>query len=186
MQLAHQLDPVLHAAKIPRYRIHIRVRHEPLRRAGRGHVVLDIVNARDFDVGGRHDLPAVAVDDAVFQPNAVLRLPQPGEFLNCARRFFGKRVCDLVVHIHNELSGFALMQIHVFLRRDVLRHILVHVQMIGRKIRHDRNIRRLRHAHELERRELHDGNIARVHFLRPRQKRRSNVAAEPDGVARVL
>ena len=78
------------------------------------------------------------------------------------------------------------MQIHVFLRRDVLRHVLVHVQMIGRKIRHDRNIRRLRHAHELERRELYDGNVARVHFLRPRQKRRSDVAAEPDGIARVL
>ena len=140
----------------------------------------------DFDVGSRHDLPAVSIDDTVLQPNAVLRFSQPGEFLNCARRFFGKRVCDLVVHVHNELSGFALMQIHVFLRRDVLRHILVHVQMIGCKIRHDRNIRRLRHAHELERRELHDGNIARVHLLRQRQKRRSDVAAEPDGVARVL
>ena len=186
MQLPHQLNPVLHAAKIPRYRIHIRVRHEPLRRAGRGHVVLDIMNARDFDVGGGHNLPAVAVDDAVFQPNAVLRPAKPGKFLYRARRFFGKRVCDLVVHVHNELAGFALMQIHIFLRCDILGHILVHVQMIRREIRHDRDIRRLRHTHELERRELHDGNIARVHFLRPRQKRRSNVAAEPDGVARVL
>ena len=78
------------------------------------------------------------------------------------------------------------MQIHIFLRCDILGHILVHVQMIRREIRHDRNIRRLRHTHELERRELHDGNITRVHFLRQRQKRRSDVAAEPDGIARVL
>ena len=78
------------------------------------------------------------------------------------------------------------MQIHIFLRCDILGHILVHVQMIRRKIRHDRDIRRLRHTHELERRELHDGNITRVHFLRQRQKRRSDVAAEPDGIARVL
>ena len=177
---------MLHAAKASCHCIHIRVRHEPLRRAGRGHVVLDIMNARDFDVGGGHNSASVAVDDTVLQPNAVLRPAKPGKFLYRARRFFGERVRDLVVHVHNELAVFALMQIHIFLRCDILGHILVHVQMIGREIRHDRDIRRLRHAHELERRELHDGNIARVHFLRPRQKRRSNVAAEPDGIARVL
>lgn len=45
---------------------------------------------------------------------------------------------------------------------------------------------RLHHAHELERRKLDNGKIVRLHLLCQRQKRRSDVSAEPDRVARVL
>ena len=58
--------------------------------------------------------------------------------------------------------------------------------MVWRHIRHDGDIGRALHGHKLEGAELHDGDIRRRHVCRLRQKRRADVAANPDAVARML
>ena len=74
----------------------------------------------------------------------------------------------------------------VFLGLHILSHVLVHVQMVRRDVRHDGDIRRALHRHELEGAELHDGDIRRLHVRRLRQEGRADVAADPDAVACVL
>ena len=70
-----------------------------------------------------------------------------------------------------------LMEIDILLRRDVLVHILVHIQMVRRKVRHHRDVRRALHIKQLERRELYDREVLRLHLLRVAQQRVADVAA---------
>ena len=76
------------------------------------------------------------------------------------------------------------MEIDILLRRDVLVHILVHIQMVRRKVRHHRDVRRALHIKQLERRELDDREVFRLHLLRVAQQRVADVAAEIHGFPR--
>ena len=105
VQLTHQLNAMLHAAEAPRHRVHIRIRCKTFRRAGGSHVIFNVVYARDFNIVRRHDSSPIAVNDAVFQPDAVRRFSQPREFFHHTRHFLGKGIGNFLVHVHNQLAG---------------------------------------------------------------------------------
>ena len=77
------------------------------------------------------------------------------------------------------------MQVNIFLGRDVLRHVAVHVQMVRGEVRQHRDLRRVRHIHQLERRKLQHRKIVRRHLLRVRKQRTADVAAPPLGLEKL-
>lgn len=86
---------------------------------------------------------------------------------------------DGVVGVKDGGVPRALVQVNIFLGRDVLRHVAVHVQMVRGEVRQHRDLRRVRHIHQLERRKLQHRKIVRRHLLRVREQRTADVAAEP-------
>ena len=117
---------------------------------GNRHVVLNIVNARNADIRRVHDLFPVAEDRPVPEINAVFRYAETREFLCSALCPSGKRMRDGVIHIHHELAGRRLMEIDVLLCGDVFLHALMDIQMVRREIRHNGDLRRACHRHQLE------------------------------------
>ena len=99
-------------------------------------------------------------------------------------RLFRELARDVVVLVENGDVALALVEIDILLRRDVLVHILVHIQMVRRKVRHHRDVRRALHIKQLERRELDDREVFRLHLLRVAQQRVADVAAEIHGLPR--
>ena len=71
------------------------------------------------------------------------------------------------------------MKIEVFLAVDVLLHILVDVQVVGRHIGDDRHVRRPPHGDELEARKLHHRRIVLFYLFDLRKQRLADVAAKP-------
>ena len=157
-----ELDAVLDAREAAGHGVDILVSGQTLDRAGGGHIVFDVVDAGDADIGGVHDRPAVPEDRPVLQINAVRGSCLPGEELHGAESVRGEGAGDIVVVVQDDLAGLVLMCKDVFLGLDVFGHILVHVEVVGRDVRHDGDIRRAFHRHELEGAELHDGQIRPV------------------------
>ena len=186
VQLANELNAVLHTRECARDLVNILVLRKSFDGTGGGHIVFDVVDARNADVGGGHDLFSVPADHAVFQIHAVFRPCQPGEELHGSLRVSGEAARDIVIVVQDDLAGFVLILEDVFLGLHILGHVLVHVQMVRGHVRHDGNVGRALHRHELEGTELDHGNVRRRHVRRLRQKGRADVAADPDAVARVL
>ena len=177
---------MLHTAEVPRDIADILIRGQPFDREDGCHVVFHIVQAGNFDLLLPHDGYAVAPDHAVPEARTVRRDGLAREHPNLSGGFRCKPGRDGVVRVQDEHVLRGLPGENMFFCVDVLRHVAVYVEMVRRKIRHHRNVCRLRHAHELERGKLDNGKIVRLHLLCQRQKRRSDVSAEPGRVARVL
>ena len=86
-----------------------------------------------------------AKECAVRDLFAAAEEPHPRGYL------FRKRARDVVVFVENSDVALVLMEIDILLRRDVLVHILVHIQMVRRKVRHHRDVRRALHIEQLKR-----------------------------------
>ena len=71
----------------------------------------------------------------------------------------------------------------VLLGGDVLRHILVHIQVVGRKVGDHGDVGALGHGHELEAGKLQHSVMVGLHRIRLAQQRVADVAAQPDGFA---
>ena len=68
---------------------------------------------------------------------------------------------------------------NILLGRHILRHVPVHIQMVGRQIGDDRNVRTLRHGHQLEAGQLQHRKIRAQHSVRLAQQRVADIAAHP-------
>ena len=178
-----ELDAVLDAREAAGHSVDILVSGQTLDRAGGGHIVFDVVDAGDADIGGVHDRPAVPEDRPVLEINAVRGSCLPGEELHGAGSVRGEGAGDIVVVVQDDLAGPVLMCKDVFLGLDVFGHILMHVEVVGRDVRHDGDIRRAFHRHELEGAELEHRPVCARHFRRFVKQRRADVAAKVHGVA---
>ena len=141
VQFAHKLDPVLHAGERLRYGVDVRVCGKTLDSTGRSHIVFNVVDAGDADVGSLHNGGIVAVNGVAVQPHAAFRAAKAGELLDCTRSALREAVGDGVVHVDDELAGPALVQVDVLLGGDVLGHILVDVEVVRREVRHNGDVR---------------------------------------------
>ena len=84
----------------------------------------------------------MAQDDSISaQERAVRDLLAAAEEPHPRGYLFRKRARDVVVLVENSDVALVLMEIDILLRRDVLVHILVHIQMVRRKVRHHRDVR---------------------------------------------
>ena len=79
-----------------------------------------------------------------------------------------------------------LVEIDMLLGMDILRHVLVDVQVVGRQIGHHGHLGRVGHIHQLEGAQLHHSDVCGLHLIGQGQQRLADVAAHPDGLARVL
>ena len=146
---------MLNADKGTRSLAHDLVGHQTVERRHGGEVVFDIVHPRQTDVRDLHDrfLASVMAQDngisakecAVRDLFAAAEEPHPRGYL------FRKRARNVVVFVENSDVALVLMEIDILLRRDVLIHILVHIQMVRRKVRHHRDVRRALHIEQLKR-----------------------------------
>ena len=84
------------------------------------------------------------------QEHAVGNLTLPAEEAGVAGRAGGLLCCDGIIRIKNGNVLPTLMGKNILLGRHILRHVPVHIQMVGRQIGDDRNVRTLRHGHQLE------------------------------------
>ena len=179
---------MLDAGKGTRSLAHDLVGHQTVERCHGGEVVFDIVHPRQTDVRDLHDrflASVMAQDDGISAKECAVRdlfaaaeEPRP----RCC--LFRELARDVVVLVENGDVALVLMEIDILLRRDVLVHILVHIQMVRRKVRHHRDVRRALHIKQLERRELYDREVLRLHLLRVAQQRVADVAADVDGLPR--
>ena len=71
----------------------------------------------------------------------------------------------------------------VLLGGDVLGHVLVYIQMVGRKVGDHGDVGALGHGHELEAGQLQHGAVVGAHIVRLAQQRVADVAAQPNGLA---
>ena len=184
----HRLDAVLDADKGTRSLAHDLVGHQTVERRHGGEVVFDIVHPRQTDVRDLHDrflASVMAQGDGISAKERTVRdLFAAAEEPRPRGCLFRKRARDVVVFVENSDVALVLMEIDILLRRDVLVHILVHIQMVRRKVRHHRDVRRALHIKQLERRELDDREVFRLHLLRVAQQRMADVAAEIHGLPR--
>ena len=186
--LAHELDAMLNAAERGRHGADVIVRGVALHDSRRHHHVVHVVRARNADIGCGHQLTAHAavrdVDNVVLEEHAVGQLLRFAGAEQVAGRL--ERARHLVVEIENELVVFALIAVNGSLGLHILVKILVVVQMIGRQIGDRRNVRRVLHAHQLERGQLHDCKVVLCHRVHAGEQGRADIAAEMHGIARVL
>ena len=85
---------------------------------------------------------------------------------------------ERVVPVQHHLLAAVLMDKEILFRRDILLHAPVDIQMIGRQIGDNRNIRTGVHGHQLEGGELQNRHVAGLDGLDIRQQRPSDVAAQ--------
>ena len=185
---AHELDAVLYAAERCCHGADVIVRGVALHDGCRHHHVVHVVCARDADIRGRHELTAHAavrdVDNVVLEEHAVGQLLR---FAGAEQVAGGlERTGDLIVQIEDELVVLALITVDGRLGLHILVKILVIVKMIGREVGDGRDMRRVLHAHQLERRELNNGKVVLCHRVHAREQRRADIAAKMHGIARVL
>ena len=188
VQRAHIFDAVLHARKAARSLSHHVIRYDAVQRRHSGKIVFDVVQPRQANIRNAHDLFLMSVmtqnDRVTAQKRAVRDRFAAAEKARVRLGLFRKRARDVVILIKDGDVVLALVEIDILLRRDVLVHILVHIQMVRRKVGHHRDVRRALHIQQLERRELNDRNIIALHLLRVAQQRVADVAAEVDCLPR--
>ena len=103
------------------------------------------MHSRQADIGKAHDrflAPVTAQNDLVAaQECAVCDLFAAAEAPRPRDPPVRELARDVVVFIKNGDIVFALVEVDVLLCRDVFGHVLVHVQMIRRKVCQYRNVR---------------------------------------------
>ena len=180
---SYQLDAVLHTAEFPGKGLDDLVRHQAVHGGDGRHIILHIVYAGELDVPrGHHDalMTAAAADNVLApQEHAVGNLTLPAEEAGVAGRAGGLLCCDGIIRIKNGNVLPTLMGKNILLGRHILRHVPVHIQMVGRQIGDDRNVRTLRHGHQLEAGQLQHRKIRAQHSVRLAQQRVADVAAHP-------
>ena len=184
---AHQLDAVLHTVKAAGEIADHLVGHQTIHRGDGRHIILHVVYAGQANVLRLHDHPLLSVlaaDNSLApQKNAVRRLLAAAEIPHLSRGTAPLLAGNVVIQIENGDVPRLLVAENILLGGHIFRHVLVHVQMIGRQIRHHGNVRALPHGHELEAAQLQHGVVLRTHFIRLTQKRVSDVAAHVDGLS---
>lgn len=75
-----------------------------------------------------------------------------------------------MIPVQNQNIPFTLVGKHMSLGLHILRHVLVHIQMVGSQIGHYGNVAAVVHVHELEGAELHHRPVRGGHAPHLRQK----------------
>ena len=174
---------MLHTAEVPGDITDVLVGDKSLDRKDRRHVIFHIVQAGDQDVLLPQQRFSPAPNHAVLKINAVFHARLPREPLDLPLGFRRKARRDCVVPVENERVIRTLAQENILLGIDILVHVLVHVQMVGRKVRHDGRVAAGMQIHQLEGAELEHSDVRGAHFLGAIQKRRADVAANPDAMS---
>ena len=161
----------------------MRGRHAAPHGIDRRQIIFDIMLAGDSDLVSGHDdgiLAVGGVDDLPVgrQKAAALDAPAAREGRHRAGTFSGKAARDVVIGIEDGAVARPLPEHEVHLRVDILLHIGVPIQMVGRDVRHHRHLRRLPHPRQLEAGQFHDGGILRADLLHIRQQRAPDVPAD--------
>ena len=187
---AHQLDTVLHAAEFTGKLPDGLIRHQTVHSGGCRHVILHIVDAGQLDIPGGHDgalARAVTADDGVApQEHALFRLALTAEIHRPVGDALSLLPGDGVVEVENGLVARLLVAEDVLLGGHILRHVLMHVQMIGGQIGHHGDVGAVRHGHQLEAGQLQHRVVGGAHAPGLAQQGMADVAAHMDGIARLL
>ena len=140
------------------------------------------MDAGDQDVLTIQHRSAVSADHAIFQAHIPLSYPSKaaGDAVST------QRCGDGIVGIDHQNALFILMAIDILLCLHILIHILVDIQMVGRKIGNHRHPGTVGHIHQLERAKLHHSHILFFHLPGKRQQGRADVAAQPDRLSLFL
>ena len=125
-------------------------------------------------------------DGAVSHKDALLQLHLAAEQRHTAAGLGGEAAGNVVVPVQHQQTVRPLVGKDVLLGLDVLLHGLVYVQVVGRQIGDDRDIRALLHGHQLEGGQLQDSDISRLHPVCIGQQRFADIAAQIDVLPRRL
>ena len=174
----HQLDPVLHTAEILCHLPHRLVGGDALHRRQGCHIVFNVVHPGQENVPGVQHRLAPAQDGVPGQPDAVcLLLPGKEPGVSVSLEGGGKRV----VCVENQDAVLTLETVNILLGGNVLRHVLMDVQMVGRQVRDHRPLGRTGHVHKLKGAQLRHGVVILPHPAAPGQQGLPDIAPQPDG-----
>ena len=152
---------------------------------GSGQQVLDVVQAAQLDVflgeeGGHNAVLGHAEHSILPQERAVVGGVQAGKPDLPALAVGLHPAGDIVLVAQHFAAGRHLMEQDVPLGVDVLLHIFVVVEMVGRHVGHDGDLRALVHTDQLEAGQLDDRHILGSHLRQHGQQCRADVAAQMD------
>ena len=182
MERTHDLESVLHPAKLPRDLRADFIRDKSFRRGKGCEIVKYVVLAGNADFGFWQDgpflCPAYTGEDAVFKISALGdRLPVRKMADMCSRKaFIIGRV--RIVCVQDQAAAFRLVNEDLPFGVDIVLKVLMLVEMVGGQIRDHRDIRAAVHAVELEGAELQHHNVVRAHVRDLTQERIADVAAQ--------
>ena len=153
-------------------------------------VVLHVVLAGNQDAVCGKQLPLPAAlghhDGAVFHIHAFLQGMLPAEQLHPAGSPSGHLMGQIVVPVEDSDALFPLPAEDVLLGQGILLHGLVDVQVVGRQVGEDGNVRAGREGHELEGGQLQHRNIVWRHCSSLREQGLADIPPQMDGVASVF
>ena len=140
-----------------------------------GHIVFHVVDTGNENVRNRKYRLSLPANHPIFQ--AHMGIPLPGEEASCSIAPEGSG--NFIVSIEDQQALRILIAEDVFLRFDILIHVLVNVQMVGGQIGDQGPLRTAGHIHQLEGAELHYGKVLRLHFPHQGQQRSADIASQP-------
>ena len=178
--LSDKLCPVLHTVKLRRYPANGFRRYIAPHGGDGCHVILYIVPAGNLNLRHRHQFLSVDIDGLLIAPDASVHLLAPLEHPTVPPNLRSKGSGDFIARIEHCAGKGTLMQEDVFLGINILLHILVDIQMVGRKIGDHCHRRTLPHGDQLKAGELHHSAILGLDGLDLRQQGFADVAAQMD------
>ena len=145
------------------------------------------MNAGQLDIRRGHDRPlaaAIPADD-IFPPQEYpfFQFALPAE-VNCTvRDTLTLYAGNVVIEVENRRIPCLLVPENIFLGGHVLRHILMHIQMVGRQIGDDSDMGAACHGHQLKAGQFQHGIVIGLHLPRLAKQRLTDVAAHVNGIS---
>ena len=175
---------MLHAGKALGHGPDALVGDHPIHGGNGGHVVFDVVDAGDADVGQGQDLTAAhgvgQPDGLVPEIHTLLQLALPAEQGHASGCLFGQLSGDVVVEVKYRPVPRLLVEIDVPLGVGILLHGVVIVQVVGGQVGEHGHVGAEGHGHQLEGGQLHHDHVIRRHAAHVGQQGLADVAAHVD------
>ena len=168
---------MLHAAKGLCHLGDDRVVHQAFHRQNSSHIIFHIMLAGKQDIFFRQNGSSVQADHISVQADTVFRLAQTAEPTSLS--VAGKGGGNGIIQVQNQGVPCPLEFENILLRLHIFVHVLMDIQVVGRKVRHHRHIGAATHIHQLEGAELHHCEIILFHPVANRKQRRTDIAAQP-------
>ena len=132
------------------------------------HIVLHVMNAGQLDIRRGHDLPLTAAipADNIFPPQEYpfFRFALPAKVHRTVRDTLALCAGNVVIKVENRHIPCLLVPENIFLGGHVLRHILMHIQMVGRQIGDDSDMGAACHGHQLKAGQFQHGIVIGLHL----------------------
>ena len=165
---SYQLDTVFHTAKFTGKITNHMVRYKAVDSGNGCHIVFHIMNAGQFDIRCGHDRPLTAAipADNIFPPQeySFFRLALPAKVNRAVSDTLSLCAGNVVIKVENRHITFLLVPENILLGGHILRHIFMHIQMVGRQIGDNSNMGAACHGHQLKAGQFQYGIVIGLHL----------------------